>query len=176
MFGIWNFSFTVNMLLSNLFLHTLHFRNLRALTARRLLSFGLDHPNKCCVSSIRMESSSNCNLRASSSESRGALIVLEGLDRSGKTSQSSRLLSYLEGLGHSTELWRFPDRSTSVGQMISAYLSNKSHLDDRTIHLLFSANRWEKRYVLLSWIAYIYENLSWPLALVLFFFFLGGGG
>jgi dTMP kinase len=148
------------MLLSNLFLHTLHFRNLRALTARRLLSFGLDHPNKCCVSSIRMESSSNCNLRASSSESRGALIVLEGLDRSGKTSQSSRLLSYLEGLGHSTELWRFPDRSTSVGQMISAYLSNKSHLDDRTIHLLFSANRWEKRYVLLSWIAYIYENLS----------------
>lgn len=119
--------------------------NWRALTARRLLSFGLDHPNKCCVSSIRMESSSNCNLRASSSESRGALIVLEGLDRSGKTSQSSRLLSYLEGLGHSTELWRFPDRSTSVGQMISAYLSNKSHLDDRTIHLLFSANRWEKR-------------------------------
>ncbi|XP_011045182.1 PREDICTED: thymidylate kinase isoform X4 [Populus euphratica] len=119
--------------------------NLRALTARRLLSFGLDHPNKCCVSSIRMESSSNCNLRASSSESRGALIVLEGLDRSGKTSQSSRLLSYLEGLGHSTELWRFPNRSTSVGQMISAYLSNKSCLDDRTIHLLFSANRWEKR-------------------------------
>ncbi|KAJ6314801.1 hypothetical protein OIU78_018310, partial [Salix suchowensis] len=91
-----------------------------------------------------MGSSSNCNLRASSSESRGALIVLEGLDRSGKTSQSSRLLSYLEGLGHSTELWRFPDRNTSVGQMISAYLSNKSHLDDRTIHLLFSANRWEK--------------------------------
>ncbi|KAF9666280.1 hypothetical protein SADUNF_Sadunf16G0213200 [Salix dunnii] len=120
-------------------------RNLRALTARRLLSFGLDHPNKCCISSVRMGSSSNCNLRASSSESRGALIVLEGLDRSGKTSQSSRLLSYLEGLGHSTELWRFPDRSTSVGQMISAYLSNKSHLDDRTIHLLFSANRWEKR-------------------------------
>ncbi|KAJ6424055.1 hypothetical protein OIU84_024933 [Salix udensis] len=119
--------------------------NLRALTARRLLSFGIDHPNKCCISSIRMGSSSNCNLRASSSESRGALIVLEGLDRSGKTSQSSRLLSYLEGLGHSTELWRFPDRNTSVGQMISAYLSNKSHLDDRTIHLLFSANRWEKR-------------------------------
>lgn len=79
------------------------------------------------------------------SESRGALIVLEGLDRSGKTSQSSRLLSYLEGVGHSAELWRFPDRSTSVGQMIAGYLSNKSQLDDRTIHLLFIANRWEKR-------------------------------
>ncbi|KAM3710629.1 hypothetical protein ACJW31_01G044700 [Castanea mollissima] len=29
--------------------------------------------------------------------------------------------------------------------MISSYLSNKSQLDDHTIHLLFSANRWEKR-------------------------------
>ncbi|CAL1372428.1 unnamed protein product [Linum trigynum] len=80
-----------------------------------------------------------------SNDPRGALIVLEGLDRSGKSSQSARLVSYLEGIGHSAELWRFPDRTTSVGQMISAYLSNKSQLDDHTIHLLFSANRWEKR-------------------------------
>ncbi|KAH9792123.1 Thymidylate kinase [Citrus sinensis] len=90
-----------------------------------------------------MESSSS--LRIGNIDSRGALVVLEGLDRCGKTSQCSRLLSYLEGLGHSVELWRFPDRTTSVGQMISAYLSNQSHLDDHTIHLLFSANRWEKR-------------------------------
>ena len=88
------------------------------------------------------------------SDSRGALIVLEGLDRSGKSSQSSRMLSYLEGLGVSAELWRFPDRSTCVGQMISSYLANKSDLDDHTIHLLFSANRWEKRYFL--WFVEIY--------------------
>ncbi|PIA45972.1 hypothetical protein AQUCO_01600316v1 [Aquilegia coerulea] len=80
-----------------------------------------------------------------SNESRGALIVLEGLDRSGKTSQSNRLLSFLEGLGFSVEAWRFPDRNTCVGGMISSYLANKSELDDHTIHLLFSANRWEKR-------------------------------
>ncbi|XP_038704388.1 thymidylate kinase isoform X2 [Tripterygium wilfordii] len=90
-----------------------------------------------------METSKNC-----SSNSRGALIVLEGLDRSGKSSQSSRLVSYLESQGHAVELWRFPDRNTSVGQMISSYLSNKSQLDDHTIHLLFSANRWEKRSVM----------------------------
>ena len=81
------------------------------------------------------------------SEARGALIVLEGLDRSGKTSQSGRLLSYLVDLGYPVESWRFPDRDTAVGQMISSYLSNKSQLDDHTIHLLFSANRWEKRLV-----------------------------
>ncbi|XP_062187829.1 thymidylate kinase-like isoform X2 [Phragmites australis] len=76
---------------------------------------------------------------------RGALVVLEGLDRSGKSSQCARLLSFLESKGCQAEGWRFPDRGTSVGQMISAYLANESQLDDRTIHLLFSANRWEKR-------------------------------
>ncbi|XP_071706954.1 thymidylate kinase-like [Rutidosis leptorrhynchoides] len=76
---------------------------------------------------------------------RGALIVLEGLDRSGKTSQSVRLRSYLDSLGYAVESWRFPDRDTVVGKMISSYLLNQSQLDDHTIHLLFSANRWEKR-------------------------------
>ncbi|KAF7129161.1 hypothetical protein RHSIM_Rhsim10G0009900 [Rhododendron simsii] len=93
---------------------------------------------KCASRKITMENGHK-------SDSRGALIVLEGLDRSGKTSQSSRLISYLEGLGHSVESWRFPDRNTGVGQMISSYLTNKSQLDDHAIHLLFSANRWEKR-------------------------------
>ncbi|GJN33251.1 hypothetical protein PR202_gb21829 [Eleusine coracana subsp. coracana] len=88
---------------------------------------------------VRMENGS------SNSSGRGALVVLEGLDRSGKSSQCARLLSFLQGKGHRAEGWRFPDRGTSVGQMISAYLANESQLDDRTIHLLFSANRWEKR-------------------------------
>ncbi|XP_011652986.1 thymidylate kinase isoform X2 [Cucumis sativus] len=92
-----------------------------------------------------MGTNQNSISRDSSSNSRGALVVLEGLDRCGKTTQASRLAQYLEGLGHSVELWRFPDRTTSVGQMISSYLSNESQLDDHTIHLLFSANRWEKR-------------------------------
>ncbi|XP_008798519.2 thymidylate kinase isoform X2 [Phoenix dactylifera] len=77
--------------------------------------------------------------------SRGALIVLEGLDRSGKTSQCSRLVSHLEGKGISVEAWRFPDRKTDIGTMISSYLANISQLDDQAVHLLFSANRWEKR-------------------------------
>jgi thymidylate kinase len=35
------------------------------------------------------------------------------------------------------------DRTTSIGKMIDSYLQSKSELDDRAIHLLFSANRWE---------------------------------
>lgn len=99
----------------------------------------LKFPFKCSIRQINMDTNHHTN------DSRGALIVLEGLDRCGKTSQSQRLLSHLERLGHSVESWRFPDRTTSVGQMISSYLSNESQLDDHTIHLLFSANRWEKR-------------------------------
>jgi dTMP kinase len=96
---------------------------------------------------------------------RGALIVLEGLDRSGKSSQCARLLSFLQGKGCAAEGWRFPDRETSVGKMISAYLANESQLDDRTIHLLFSANRWEKRFVVpfcrIRLCAILVENNSW---------------
>jgi dTMP kinase len=43
------------------------------------------------------------------------------------------------------ELWRFPDRTTEIGQMINRYLSNGVELDDAAVHLAFSANRWEKR-------------------------------
>ncbi|KAJ0568877.1 putative dTMP kinase [Helianthus annuus] len=39
-------------------------------------------------------------------------------------------------------------RDNVVGKMISSYLSNQSQFDDHTIHLLFSANRWEKRHVI----------------------------
>ncbi|KAJ8752411.1 hypothetical protein K2173_004047 [Erythroxylum novogranatense] len=119
--------------------------NFGAVAANRPLYFCFNLQQKKSYCSIRMENGNCCNLRVENSDSRGALIVLEGLDRSGKSSQSNRLLSYLDSLGHAAELWRFPDRTTSVGQMISAYLSNKSQLDDHTIHLLFSANRWEKR-------------------------------
>jgi len=36
-----------------------------------------------------------------------------------------------------------PDRTTATGQLIDAYLHRARELDDRAVHLLFSANRWE---------------------------------
>ena len=39
------------------------------------------------------------------------------------------------------------DRSTPIGQLIDSYLRSQSEMDDHTIHLLFSANRWEISYV-----------------------------
>ena len=83
---------------------------------------------------------------------RGALIVFEGCDRSGKTTVCERLVKHLNDtkqLGkddkESAKMMRFPDRTTKLGQVIDGYLQNKEELNDHVIHLLFSANRWEKK-------------------------------
>lgn len=70
---------------------------------------------------------------------RGIFVVFEGVDRCGKSTQSALLSQFLP----SSELIRFPDRTSAIGQLINSYLSSTSDLSDEAIHLLFSANRWE---------------------------------
>lgn len=76
---------------------------------------------------------------------RGAFILFEGVDRCGKTTQCTRLLEWLRSsMGEEkVEFMRFPDRTTSIGTTINSYLTNAQEMDDRAIHLLFAANRWE---------------------------------
>ncbi|EGE04682.1 thymidylate kinase [Trichophyton equinum CBS 127.97] len=74
---------------------------------------------------------------------RGALVVVEGLDRAGKSTQCARLHQFLVNQGHETKYIRFPDRTTAIGKMINQYLRGEIQLDDHAVHLLFSANRWE---------------------------------
>jgi len=74
---------------------------------------------------------------------RGALIVFEGCDRSGKTTQCLKTCQKLSEEGGKVELLKFPNRTTTIGKMIDNYLKQSVELDDHTIHLLFSANRWE---------------------------------
>lgn len=70
---------------------------------------------------------------------RGRLILIEGLDRSGKSTQAEILAHELNA-----RLLKFPDRLTPVGQLLNQYLVNADFdLSDQTAHLLFSANRWE---------------------------------
>lgn len=80
-------------------------------------------------------------------KSRGALLVFEGCDRSGKTTQTQRCVEALRKSGvkvASASPWRFPDRTTPIGKMIDSYLQGTSDIDSNALHLLFSANRWEK--------------------------------
>ena len=76
------------------------------------------------------------------------LIVFEGCDRSGKTTQCQRLVKELNAAdqkgGIASKFMRFPDRDTKIGRVIDQYLRGEQNLDDHVIHLLFSTNRWEK--------------------------------
>ncbi|KIW29758.1 thymidylate kinase [Cladophialophora immunda] len=74
---------------------------------------------------------------------RGRLIVVEGLDRSGKSSQCQRLFEQFQSQGLKVRYVKFPDRATPTGQMINSYLTGEAQQDDHSIHLIFSANRWE---------------------------------
>ena len=75
---------------------------------------------------------------------RGLLIAIEGCDRGGKSTQCMILQKWLtEKLGTSTNYLKFPDRSTAIGGIINEYLTGQVHLPNESIHLLFSANRWE---------------------------------
>ncbi|CDF33279.1 unnamed protein product [Chondrus crispus] len=78
---------------------------------------------------------------------RGTLIVFEGLDRCGKTTQTRLCVEGLSRTGVKLAAglpWRFPDRTTPIGEVLNTYLTSKTELGDEAAHLLFSANRWEK--------------------------------
>lgn len=75
---------------------------------------------------------------------RGAFIVIEGVDRTGKTTQAKKLVESLKNKQLSAEYMNFPDRKTDLGEVINSYLTSKNDLSNEAIHLLFSANRWEK--------------------------------
>jgi dTMP kinase len=75
---------------------------------------------------------------------RGALLLFEGVDRCGKTTQAQRLAADLAAEGVPTAPMRFPDRTTAIGSKLHEYLTRAEEMDDRAVHLLFAANRWEK--------------------------------
>ncbi|GAA5987635.1 hypothetical protein JCM5350_001903 [Sporobolomyces pararoseus] len=90
-------------------------------------------------------SSATTTSSITSGKKRGALIIFEGLDRSGKSTQVKKLCQRLERQGKKVKQIGFPDRTSPTGILINNYLTQKdTKLSDEAIHLLFSANRWEK--------------------------------
>ncbi len=83
----------------------------------------------------------------------GRIIVLEGLDKSGKTTQARLLFDYLNDKRRGqAELLGFPDYSTKIGQEIRAFLDGKAEYNAETKHMLLSSNRWEKKEEILEFL------------------------
>jgi dTMP kinase len=74
----------------------------------------------------------------------GRIIAIDGIDQSGKRTQTQLLAEALDARGTSTKVVSFPDYSTPMGRQLKAYLSGKSRLDYHAVHLLYAANKWEK--------------------------------
>jgi dTMP kinase len=76
---------------------------------------------------------------------KGKIIVIEGNDKAGKTSQSRMLAEALKISGKVCVILDFPDYTTPIGIEIKAFLEGKRNYPPEVKHLLFSANRWEKK-------------------------------
>ena len=83
---------------------------------------------------------------------RGAFILFEGVDRSGKTTQASRLVQHLNATGRKTVSLKCPDRTSATGTILDSYLRREVEMNDVSVHLLFSANRWEMYSSLLNYL------------------------
>jgi dTMP kinase len=104
----------------------------------------------------------------------GKIIVLEGLDKSGKTTQARLLHDHLNDKHKDqTELLSFPDYSTKIGGEIRCFLDGKAQYNSETKHMLLAANRWEKKENILESIKlgktiilnrYYQSNLAYGLA------------
>ena len=76
----------------------------------------------------------------------GKLIVIEGLDKSGKTTQSKLLYEYyMKIYPGKVDLINFPDYTTRIGKEIKSFLHGKIEYSNEVKHILLSANRWEKK-------------------------------
>jgi dTMP kinase len=71
------------------------------------------------------------------------LIAIEGIDQSGKKTQTELLVEKLKENGINATKMSFPDYKTPVGQLIKKILSNEIQVTIEVKHMLLSANRWE---------------------------------
>ncbi len=72
-------------------------------------------------------------------------IVLEGIDQSGKKTQSSLLVRRLEREGFRATALTFPVYASPSGRIIRGFLLGRRKLPSEAVHMLYSLNRWENK-------------------------------
>jgi dTMP kinase len=83
---------------------------------------------------------------------KGLLLSFEGIDASGKNTQSSMLVHFLRSKGIPCEFLSFPVYETIIGQEISSFLSGKKNYNSEARQLLYAANRYEFKDKIENWL------------------------
>ena len=79
----------------------------------------------------------------------GKIIVLEGLDKSGKTTQSKLLVDYVNSMTSLNAVqMNFPNYSTFSGIEIHRHLKGQTLYNPHALHVLFTLNRYEEKPVI----------------------------
>ena len=79
----------------------------------------------------------------------GKIIVLEGLDKSGKTTQSKLLVDYISSVTSLKAVqMNFPNYSTFSGIEIHRHLKGQTLYNPHALHVLFTLNRYEEKPVI----------------------------
>ena len=86
---------------------------------------------------------------------KGRFIVIEGIDQSGKKTQSILLRNRLKKKGYKVGYISFPKYNTSIGKLVKKCLHDDSFSLEMS-HILLSANRWESE----KEIRYKLENMD----------------
>jgi len=73
---------------------------------------------------------------------KGKIIVIEGIDKAGKTTQANLLMRKFKS---KCVKFDFPDYTTPIGKEIKQFLDGKRVYSDQVKMMLLSANRWEKK-------------------------------
>lgn len=71
------------------------------------------------------------------------IITFEGIDQSGKETQSKMLTNRLRDLGYSVGHINFPNYETPIGREIRAYLDGRNDYSPMVRQMLYAVNRYE---------------------------------
>jgi len=82
------------------------------------------------------------------------LIAFEGLDQSGKATQTRHLRARLEQQGLKVHTLSFPDYETPIGREIRSALDGERDFAADVMQLLYIANRFEHKARIDSWLAH----------------------
>ncbi len=87
----------------------------------------------------------------------GKLIVIEGVDSSGKATQTKKLIENLREEGQDVETFDFPRHGKKFfGLLVDKYLNNEfgdaTKLDAHIASLFFACDRWEAKDMINNWL------------------------